>query len=185
MKALFTGVRGRIILGSSLSSGATRRRLQICRKALEDGIGNAPLEAAQRLLSGFALRDLLAVVGTTPSVRPSLAYGDHMKGVVELAVAGQREPVAHHLPTRGLQRRRATVGGEVRLAREARHIADGPDDPRGQDGTYAEDLGEGGAGGFYLGFDAPIQVRDLSVERPDVAQHLRGQAPSEAGRAAL
>jgi hypothetical protein len=33
------------VLGSSLSSGAARRRLQICRKALEDGIGDAPLEA--------------------------------------------------------------------------------------------------------------------------------------------
>ncbi len=31
------------VLGSSLSSGAARRRLQICQKALEDGIGDAPL----------------------------------------------------------------------------------------------------------------------------------------------
>ena len=40
--------------------------------------------------------------------------------------------------------------------REARHVADRPDDPSGQYGTYAEDLGEGGAGSFYLGFDAPV-----------------------------
>jgi hypothetical protein len=36
-------------------------------------------------------------------------------------------------------------------------------DPRGQYGTYAEDLGEGGARGLHLGFDAPTQVADLSV----------------------
>ena len=34
-------------------------------------------------------------------------------------------------------------------------------------------LGEGGAGRSYLFFYAPIQVSDLSVERSDVAQHLR------------
>ncbi len=71
------------------------------------------------------------------------------------------------------------------LGREAHHVADRTDDPRGQYGTYAEDLGEGGAGGFHLGFDEPIQVSDLSIQRPDVAQHLRSQSPSEAGRGAL
>jgi hypothetical protein len=33
------------VLGSSLSSGAVRRRLRIRYEALEDGIGDAPLEA--------------------------------------------------------------------------------------------------------------------------------------------
>jgi hypothetical protein len=44
----------------------------------------------------------------------------------------------------------------VGLAREARHVADRPDDLGGQYGTWAEDLGEGGAGSLYLGFDAPV-----------------------------
>jgi hypothetical protein len=55
----------------------------------------------------------------------------------------------------------------VGLGREARHIADRPDDPRGQYGTYAQDLGKGGAGGLHLGFDAPVQVGDLPIQRPD------------------
>src|SRR5215213_7013060 len=84
------------VLGSSLSSGAARRRLRVRHEAPEDGVGDAPLETPQRLLAGFALRDLLAVVGPAPSVRPGLAYGDHVQGVVEPAVAGQREPVTHH-----------------------------------------------------------------------------------------
>src|SRR5215218_916854 len=155
-------------LGSSLSSGAARRRLRVRHETLEDGVGDAPLEAPQRLLAGLALRDLLAVVSSAPSVRPGLASGDHVQGVVELAVAGQGEPVAHHLAAGGLHRRCTGVGGEVRLGREARHVPDGSYDPRGQDGTYAEDLGECGARGFYLGFDAPTQVRDLSIKRPDV-----------------
>jgi hypothetical protein len=73
----------------------------------------------------------------------------------------------------------------VGLGREARHVADRTDDPRGQDGTYAQDLGEGGAGGLHLGFDAPVEVLDLPVQRPDVAQHLRSQPPPEASRGAL
>src|SRR5215212_6013759 len=57
----------------------------------------ASCEAPQRLLAGFAFRDLLAVVGTTRCVLPGLAYADHVQGVVELAVPAQREPVAHHI----------------------------------------------------------------------------------------
>jgi hypothetical protein len=57
------------ILGSSLSSGVARRRLRIRHEVPEDGIGDAPLEAPQRLLAGLALRHLLAVVGATPSIR--------------------------------------------------------------------------------------------------------------------
>ena len=68
----------------------------------------------------------------------------------------------------------------MRLGREACHVTDRADDPRRQDRTYAEDLGEGGARGFHLGLDALVQVCDLSVQRPDVAQHLRSQPPAEA-----
>ena len=103
------------VLGSSLSSGAARRRLQICQEALEDDIGDVPLEASQCFLTRFALRYLLALVGSAPNVRPSLAGGDHLQSIIELAVSGQREPVAYHLATRGLHRRRSGVGGKVGL----------------------------------------------------------------------
>jgi hypothetical protein len=56
------GLRRIHLLDSSSSSGAARRLFQICHEALEDGIGDAPLEAPQRLLTGVALRHLLAVV---------------------------------------------------------------------------------------------------------------------------
>src|SRR5215213_8734037 len=138
---LFTGVLRSGILGSSLSSGAARGCLRILQKAPEDGIGDAPLEAPQRLFARFALRDLLAVVGAAPNVRPGLRGGDHVQGVVEVSVAGQREPMAHHLPAGGLKRRRSGVRGEMGFGREAPHVAYSPDDPGGQDGSYAEDLG--------------------------------------------
>ena len=80
--------------------------------------------------------------------------------VVELAVAAQREPVACHLAAGSFHRRRTTVGGEVGLGREARHVADPPDDLRGQYRTYAEDLGKGGAGSLYFGFDALVYSND-------------------------
>jgi hypothetical protein len=44
----------------------------------------------------------------------------------------------------------------VGLSRETRHAADRAYDLGGQYGTYAEDLGKGGAGSFHLGFDAPV-----------------------------
>jgi hypothetical protein len=55
----------------------------------------------------------------------------------------------------------------VRLGRKAPHVPHRTDDPSGQDGTYAEYLSEGGARSFYLGFDAPVEVGDLRIERPD------------------
>ena len=73
----------------------------------------------------------------------------------------------------------------MRLGREACHVAYSSYDPGGQDGTYAEDLGEGGARGLHLGLYATVQVRDLPVKGADVAQYLRGQAPPEAGRGQL
>ena len=84
------------VLGSSLSSGAARRRLRIRHEALVDSVADAPLEAPQSLLAGLALIYLLAVVAPTRSVRPGLRGGDHVQGVVEVSVAGQREPVTHH-----------------------------------------------------------------------------------------
>ena len=71
------------------------------------------------------------------------------------------------------------------LGRETLHTTDRPDDPRGQYGPHAEDLGEGGTGSFYLGFDTLVEVRDLSIQRTDVAQHLRSQPPAQAGRSTL
>ncbi len=131
-------------------------------------MADAPLEALQRLLTGFAIRHLLAVVTTAPSVQPGLAGGYHVQSLVELAVAGQREPVAPpprlRPPPAPCQRRRRSSGP---WGREAHHVADRPHDPRGQYGTYAEDLVKGGVGSFHLGFDAPIQVGDLPIQRPD------------------
>jgi hypothetical protein len=48
-------VRVLVLLGSSLSSSAARRRLRIRQEALVDGVADAPLEASQRLLAGLAL----------------------------------------------------------------------------------------------------------------------------------
>jgi hypothetical protein len=62
-----------ILLGSSLSSDAARSFLQICHKALEDGIGDAPLEAPQRYLTRFVLRHLLVVSRLYPLVYVGMA----------------------------------------------------------------------------------------------------------------
>jgi hypothetical protein len=130
--------------------------LQICHEAHEDSIGDAPLEAPQRLLTRLALRELLAVVNPAPNIRPGLAYRDHVQGGVEVSVASQGEPVPYHLPTRGLNRRRARIGSKVSLGWETHHTADRPYDLGGQYGTYAKDLGESGTRSFYLGFDSLV-----------------------------
>jgi hypothetical protein len=66
---------------TTLYENCSRRRPRICHEALVDSVADAPLEAPQRLLWGFALRQLLAVVGSARSVRPVLACGDHVQGV--------------------------------------------------------------------------------------------------------
>jgi hypothetical protein len=73
----------------------------------------------------------------------------------------------------------------VGLSRETLHTADSAYDPGGQYGTHAEDLCEGGARCFHLGFDTLVEVSDLPIQRTDVAQHLGGQAPAQAGRSTL
>ena len=71
----------------------------------------------------------------------------------------------------GFDRRRAGVGGEVvALAREAPHVADPADNLRGQDRSEAVDLGERG-GGFPDGLgNTPVELADLALQPPAVAQ---------------
>jgi hypothetical protein len=156
------------LLGSSLSSGALRMRPRVRQEAPEGGIADAPLEAPQRLLTGLALRHLLAVVSSAPGVRPGLAYRDHMQGVVELAVLRPARacdaPPRRWRPPRApyrSRRRSAPWSGSVPRRLPRAH------DPGGQYGTYAEDLREAGAGSLYLGFDALVEVGDHSIQRPD------------------
>jgi hypothetical protein len=95
----FCELRHHGVPGSSLSSAAARRRARIRHEAPQASVGDAPLEAPQSLLAGLALSHLLAVVGSAPSARPGPAESDHVQGLVEVSVSGQRgEPVAHHLP---------------------------------------------------------------------------------------
>jgi len=61
--------------------------------------------------------------------------------------------------------------------RQTRHVAYRPDDLGGQYGSHAEDLYEAGTGGFHLGLDALVQVRDLSLQCPDSKRKI-----SEASR---
>jgi hypothetical protein len=78
----------------------------------------------------------------------------------------------------------------VRLGRKAPHVPHRTDDLRGQDGTYAEYLGEGGARGFYLGFDAPVlrsaifvsSVLTLSAALQKPASRRRRLAEAPLGR---
>jgi hypothetical protein len=86
VEGVFCELRANGVLGSSLSSGAARRRLRVRHEAPEDGVADAPLEASQRLLAGLALIYLLAVILSAPSVRPGLAYGHRVKRVVEVSV---------------------------------------------------------------------------------------------------
>src|SRR3712207_3047267 len=104
--------------------------------------------------------------------------------MVETAVAGQREPVPDHLSAGDLHGGDSGVGGEVALGREPSDVPNQGDDLRGQDRTYAEDVGEGGARGLHLLADAGVEVGDPPVEGAHVAQELGSQLPTDrlAGR---
>ncbi len=126
----------------------------------------------QRFLARLAFGDLCAVVGPSAGVLGDLADGDHVQRVVELTIPSPREPVAHHLPAGGLDRRRASMGGEVALVREAASIADPPDDLRRQDRSEAVDLRERGRAFFDSFRDAPVELTDLAVQPSQISQEV-------------
>jgi hypothetical protein len=73
----------------------------------------------------------------------------------------------------------------VSLSWETHHTADRSHDLGGQYGACAKDLGESATRSFYLGFDALVQVRDLSIKCADVAHDLRSHSLADARRGAL
>jgi hypothetical protein len=180
-----------LLLGSSLSRDAARRFLQrICHEALEDGIGDALLEAPQRFLTRFALRHLLAVVGSTPNVRP----GAWQIATMCRALLRWRFPASESL-WRTTSPLEVSTKARCRSRRQsgpwsgnAPRVADRPDDLCGQYGTYAEDLYEAGSGSFYLGFEvssfrsAIFRSSVRMSRRTSEANRRRTQAEAPCGR---
>jgi hypothetical protein len=167
-----------LTIGPSVSRDRWQSELRICKECFENRVRDASLETAHRLSARFALRQLLTEVDSAAGIAASLADRDHVHDLVEAAVAGEREPVPDHLPAGGLDGSHARVGGEVRFARKPSHVAHHADDLRGQDGTHAEDLGEGGARGLHLLPDALVQIGDPLVEGANVTHYLGGHSLS-------
>src|SRR5215218_6060002 len=69
--------------------------------------------------------------------------------------------------------------------REPPDVAYDPDDLRCQNRTYAEDLGEGGAGSLHLLPDALLQRGDLPIEGANIAHQLGGQPLSGPSRCVI
>jgi hypothetical protein len=95
--------------------------------------------------------------------------------MVELAVPGPRQPVAHHLTAGGLQRRGAGVRGEMVLGREPTHIPDLAEQFGGQHRTDAEQLHQAGLGLGDRGRDARLDHSDPPVQLAHVGDELNGQ----------
>ena len=68
------------------------------------------------------------------------------------------------------------------LVREPPDVAHDPDDLRCQNRSYAEDLGEGGAGSIHFLPDALVQRGDLPIEGAHIAHQLGGQPLSRPSR---
>lgn len=143
------------------------------------GVRDAPLEAAHRLPTGLALCQLLPMVRPAARIAASLADGGHVHDLVEAAIAGEREPVADHLTTGGLDRGDPGVGGEVSLTRKPGHVAHDADDLGRQDRPHAEDLGERGARSLYLNFDAPVKFCYPPVQSAYVSHQFGGQPSTD------
>jgi hypothetical protein len=104
----------------------------------------------------------------------SLVHGDHVQGVVQFAVAGQREPVSPRLLTRHLDGRDTRVGSEVPFAREPADVPNKAYYLCGEDRTNTEDFGERRCRRFDLLPDRFVEPHDLSVEGTNVTQQLGG-----------
>jgi hypothetical protein len=143
-----------------------------------DGVADPPLEGPERFFVRLALGQLLLVAGAAVAVLvPDPGDRGHVDGVVDAAVAAQREPAGLAVPGGHPGRGGAVIGGEVVAAGEAGHVGDVADDGTGDDRADAEDLSEGGAGGLDRGGELLAGAAQLGVQ----AAHVPGELSGELG----
>src|SRR5215211_4247787 len=113
------------LLGSSLSSDAARKFLQICHEALENGIRDTPLEASQRFLTRFALRPALGTVqhlARGEEFVPHQAEGYGERPVHDRGAATTRRVRAASSPSPPSPGRRSRRRGQSRLSAWPRRL---------------------------------------------------------------
>jgi hypothetical protein len=109
-----------------------------------DGVADAPLKGSDRLFAAVALAVLAQVIGTTWGVVADLGDGNHVDGVVELAVAAWVEPVRTTGAAEGFDRGGGVVAGVVPSAGEPVYVAAVTKDVGGDDRPNSIQLGNGG-----------------------------------------
>jgi hypothetical protein len=96
-------------------------------EAGEDGVADPPFEGRQRFLVRLSLGRLLLVIRAAAAVPvPDLGDRGHVDGVVDAAVAAQRQPADLAVPGGYLDRGGAVIGGEVITPGEPGNIAASP-----------------------------------------------------------
>ncbi len=76
-----------------MSSRARWSAVVVSEELSVDGVADASFEGPHRFFAAVALGLLASVVGASRGVVADLGDGDHVDGVVELAVAAWVEPV--------------------------------------------------------------------------------------------
>jgi hypothetical protein len=142
-----------------------------------EGVADATLQGAQRLLLRLPLGDLaLVVVG--PARRGVADLGDcgQVEGVVVLAVAARVEPVARAGSAGGVDGGGAVVAGEPRWRGEPGRVADvAQDEPRDDRADTVQLEQRRGRRGDGVA-DAALGGGDVAVETTEVGQQVEGES---------
>ena len=110
-----------------------------------DGVADAPLEGAHCFFAAVAVGLLAEVVVASGCVVAGLGDGDHVDGVIQLAVAAWVEPVPDDRAAGGFDRGGRVVAGVVPGAWEPADLAAVAEDVGGDDRPDPVQLGERGA----------------------------------------
>jgi hypothetical protein len=94
--------------------------------------------------------------------------------VVDPPVPGPRQPVAHLLPGRHVDRGGAVVAGELVLGSEPGHVAGLGQDPPGDQRADPVQAGQRGAGLGSQGSDLSCDVLQPGIQGADVGQVIAG-----------
>jgi hypothetical protein len=140
-----------------------------------DGVADAALQGAQRLLVRLPLGDLALVVGPAGRVVADLGDGGQVEGMVELVVAARVESVASAGSAGGFDGGGAVVGREPLWRREPGGVADVTKDEPRDDRADTVQLEQGRARRGDGVSDAALGAGDVSIETTDIGQQLKGE----------
>ena len=120
----------------------------------------------------FALGSFPQVVGLARGLHADLSDDHDVQAAVQLAIAGARKSVTHHVARGHLDRGGAGVAGERGRRPEPVNITDSSEDLTGGQYAQAMHVGQGGAGCGHSGLNIVGGLGDPAVKLAHLADKI-------------